>query len=86
MPHTQPRGTGHAGPGNDKVANLRFVDYVVETQAIGDFRIARIPEHHVALPNDNGHVGERHVEVIQHILHSIVAIEVHRRVGMTVTR
>ena len=63
-----------------------MVDRVVEAEAFGDLLIGRVPEHHLAPADQQGHVGDGDLEVVQEVLHAGVPVEVDGRVRMSVAR
>ena len=82
--HVQPFGRAVHGSGepcracadDEQVADVGPIDRIVEPQAVGDLRVARIPQHCVAAADQHRHVGGADMEVIEQILRLGVAIQV----------
>ena len=55
---------------------MRAVDRIVETQAVRDLLVARIPEHRVSAADQHWHVGGAHMKAVEEFLRVRVAIEV----------
>ena len=60
------------------------IDGRVEAEALGDLLIGRVPEHRVPATDQNGHVGDAHVEAIEQLLDAGVVVEVDIRMGVAV--
>ena len=63
-----------------------MIDGRVEAEALGDPLIGRVPEHRVPTTDQNGHVGDAHVEAIEKLLDAGVVVEVDIRMGVAVPR
>jgi len=54
-----------------------LVDRIVEAKAIGDLLFDRIPKHHLAATDQNGHLRDGNVETIQQILDAGITVKVN---------
>jgi hypothetical protein len=68
------------------LVHSRVVDVSVETEALRDLGVRRIPEHGTAGANHDGHVVQSDAKPIQQLLRGAVTVEVDVVKRMSVTR
>ena len=90
--HVEAFGRGVHGRGqsrrtradNDHIANQSFVNLRIQAQAVRHLLIAGILEHGFAAANQDRNFGNAHVELIEHLLHAVIFIEIEIGIGMPV--
>jgi len=69
---------------NNQVAHLRFIDGGVESQTISEFLIGRIAQDGATAANDNGNLRGSYFKPVEKLLGSIVGVEIHVPVGISI--
>src|SRR5262249_33248567 len=79
------RKARRSGAYNNQVADLCLVNRLVEAKTIGELLIGRVAKYDLAVTDHNRYVSRADLEMIQQLLHVGVAVEVDRRIRVSVT-